>query len=128
MSILTDNAVVVNVAISEFLDHAFAWGKEDALEGNSLYTGLNYFPLGSLAWQSYEDGYKAGVALKAILTGEPEAVNWRGHGTDPLMFEMELEKLRSGQVKPLARMSEETLTAIEDEPIGDEHSRMPFLF
>lgn len=117
MSILSDKNVIVNVTISEFLDHAFAWGKEDALEGNSLYTGLNYFPLGSLAWQSYVDGHKAGTALKAILTGKPVASG----AVDPLCFEMELEALRNGQVKPLA-----TPYQVDDERIGAEISEAPY--
>lgn len=63
------------IAIASDLDHAFAWGKEDALEGKDQRGSL-YFPFLSQAWHSYNDGYAAGCDIYVMLTGRPRFC-WR---------------------------------------------------
>lgn len=43
-------------------------------------------------------------------------------------MEYTLQQLKHGEHEPLVKFSEEALAAIEDEPIGEEFSRQPFLY
>lgn len=62
------------------LDVAFSFGFTDSLEGCSRFNGLNYYPLNSECWRSYESGYERGLEVKANLAGAVAQlrVNWRG--------------------------------------------------
>lgn len=88
---------------------AYLAGKADALAG-IIGGGWEY--TGGACEDSYRLGYLAGVATKPV--SEPEA-----------MDEV-LAALRSGQVAPVVRLSDEQMAAIEDERPGEEIGLRPF--
>lgn len=96
----------------------YKWGHEDGLNGEDAQ-GSAYFAGCSLA--QYNEGYATGLAKRkqnAEATELPEIE----------FFEQALVSLRSGKVKPLAVMTNETLEEIEDEQIGEMFCRQPFLY
>lgn len=96
----------------------YKWGHEDGLNGEDMQGSL-YFAGCSL--RQYNEGYAAGLAKRRANAAAAEMPEIE-------FFEQALVSLRSGQVKPLAYMSAETLEEIDDEQIGEMFSRQPFLY
>lgn len=96
----------------------YKWGYDDALNGDDMQGSL-YFVGCSL--RQYNEGYAAGLAKRKANAEAAEMAEIE-------FFEQALVSLRTGQVKPLAYMTAETLEEIEDEQIGEIFSRQPFLW
>lgn len=80
MKTLSQTATRVNPDAEDFLDVAHKWGSEDATEGRDQQ-GSAFFPYGSTAWHSYNEGYAAGCIALAVLTGERRPY-WLPTGAD----------------------------------------------
>ena len=65
---VSKNVTVVTLEDSDYLDHAFQWGHEDATEGRDQ-RGSTYFAMFSPAWVSYNDGFLAGAQMLYSVTG-----------------------------------------------------------
>lgn len=109
-------AVNLNWTVAE--SPAYAWGHEDATEGNDAQ-GSAFFVGAALA--AYNDGYAAGLAVRKQLAPAEEL--------DEIAFmEQALQTLRSGKVQPIAPLSAEQSEEISDEAIGEIFSTKPYLF
>lgn len=69
MGTVAEVTVAVKAQVATGNDLAHAWGHEDATEGHDQRGGA-YFPIGSAAWHSYNEGYRTGCLLAAALTGQ----------------------------------------------------------
>lgn len=88
---------------------AYLAGKADAQAGN-LPDGWEY--AGGVCEDSYRLGYLAGVVTKPVSELET--------------MDAALEALRSGQVEPVVRLSDEQMAEIEDERPGEEICNRPW--
>ena len=66
------------------------------------------------------------LAFGTALAGQPIVI--KPVATELDAMAADLTALRAGEVAPIATMNAETLTAIEDEHIGAEHSIAPYLY
>ena len=113
-------AVVVNWTVikqnwsqdGDMMMQAHGWGKEDALEGEDV-RGSAYFVIGSPAWESYNEGYRAGLAVRERLAGASDEINFMHQALDSLRADVNWNS-RAGYS--------------ESERIGEHFCQNPFLY
>jgi hypothetical protein len=106
------------------LSPALDWGKQDGLEGKSIFTGYDYFAGASL--QEYFEGHKAGVELaqrlQGVVLGEVKRLS--GGSEQPKLhrkyqegrnMDQDLFDLRNGVTEPVVRYTDEMMAEIENE-------------
>lgn len=112
MNSVNQSPEIVNVNDIDLLMVAHQWGKEDALERREQ-RGSIWYLIHSPAWESYNCGYEQGLTTRRLLDGDsPEGEFMLGV----------LMSMRSGDIKPLTKLTDEQLDAIDAEWVGHEFS------
>lgn len=108
-------------------DVAARFGRLDAADGLAC-SPQAYFKRNTPEWYAYLEGHRSGRIAAAILVGPATEPHAPVQMSEIEFLEYTYRHLRTGTVSPTVHLTDAALCAMEDEHIGADFCRRPYLY